>query len=124
MRSKRIKIFATICVVSSIIAACASKPEVAKSVHYQCDRGTNFSVTFIEKGFTKIRGGRNSIPRYEVKNVAADILLADGTLMKLPVQETGSGFMYSNGRYTLRGKGNEAMWSVGKMAAERCVANP
>ncbi len=129
MQTKKIRVFVAlfICVATSIIGACATTPASPKIVRYQCDRGTEFSVTLIEKGFTTMRGGRNSMPQYEVKNVAANILLLDGetkSVITLPVQKTGSGFMYSNGRYTLRGNGDEALWSLGKMPAEHCLVNP
>ena len=112
------------CIAFCFVAACTTLPADAKNVRYACDRGTELSVNFTEKGFTTMRGGRNSMHRYEVKKVAANITLADGTLITLPVQKVASGFMYSNGRYTLRGKSNEAMWSVGKMAAENCIIKP
>jgi membrane-bound inhibitor of C-type lysozyme len=120
------KIFVVIsaCITTCFIGACATLPADAKSVHYQCDRGTELSVTFTKKGFTTMRGGKNAIRIYEEKNVAANITLADGTLITLPVQKVASGFMYSNGKYTFRGKGDEAMWSVGRMAAERCEIQP
>jgi membrane-bound inhibitor of C-type lysozyme len=123
MPTEIIKIIAIIftCITSCFIGACATSPADAKMVHYECDRGTELVVTFIEKGFTTMRGGRNSMHRYEVKKVAANITLEDGTLVTLPIQKVASGFMYSNGRYILRGKNDEAMWSVGKMAAEHCV---
>ena len=125
MYSKRMRDFATVsvCVAASVIAACATKPEIAKSVNYQCDDGTEFSVSFTEKGFTTMRGGRNSMHRYEIRKVAANITLADGTLVTLPAQKVASGFMYSDGRYSFRGKNNEAKWVVGKMAAEHCIVN-
>jgi len=120
--STRIKVFALtfVCITAGIISACATTPKAIKTTHYTCDRGTNFSVTYTEKGISTVRGGRNSMPRYEIRNVAANITLADGTLITLPVQKTPSGFMYSNGKHTFRGEGNEAMWSVGRMLAERC----
>ena len=125
MQRKKISIIAIslISLTAVIISACVTPPKVEKPTHYACDRGTNFSVTYTEKGFTTVRGGRNSTPRYEIKNVAANITLADGTLITLPVQKTASGFMYSNGKHTFRGEGNEAMWSVGRMLAERCEIN-
>lgn len=107
-----------------IFSGCATQPEAVKPLHFQCDRGTNFSVVFVEKGVTTTRGGRGSIPRYEIKNVAATVTLADGTQLDLPAQKAASGFMYSNGQYTLRGKGNEATWAVGRMLAEYCVLKP
>lgn len=123
-KKKHIFIILFTTITAGSIGACATKPVLAKNIDYQCDRGTNLSVTFTEKGFTTVRGGKNSMPKYEIKNVAADVTLADGTLITLPVQKVASGFMYSNGKYSLRGKGDEAMWSVGRMLAEQCAVKP
>jgi len=38
----------------------------------------------------------------------------------LPIAMSGSGYYYTNGRYGLRGKGDEAMWEVGRMAPIDC----
>ncbi len=48
--------------------------------------------------------------------------LPDGSVMTLPGAASGSGFYYTNGRYGLRGKGNEAMWEIGRMVPIDCVA--
>ena len=116
----RILIFVFLSVV--LLGACASTPE-AKNIAYTCDRGTNFIVNYTKKGFTTMRNGKNGIHRYEVKNIAANITLADGTILSLPVQKIASGFKFSNGKYTFSGKGNKASWAVGKMLAEQCEIN-
>ena len=116
----RILIFVFLSV--GLLGACASTPE-AKNIAYTCDRGTNFIVNYTKKGFTTMRNGKNGIHRYEVKNIAANITLADGTLLSLPVQKIASGFMFSNGKYTFSGKDNKASWAVGKMLAEQCEIN-
>ena len=115
---------ALICITAFLLTNCTTTSKTAKNVHYECDRGSQLNVTFTEKGVTTIRGGRNSMPRYEIKNVAANVTLPDGSVIILPVQKVASGFMYSNGKYSLRGEGNEAMWAVGRMLAERCEAKP
>ena len=112
------------CLVIVLVGACTTTSKTPKNVHYECNRGSQLNVTFTEKGVTTIRGGRNSMPRYEIKNVAANVTLPDGSVIILPVQKVASGFMYSNGKYSLRGEGNEAMWAVGRMLAERCEAKP
>ena len=119
-RLMRILIFVFLSV--GLLGACASTPE-AKNIAYTCDRGTNFIVNYTKKGFTTMRNGKNGIHRYEVKNIAANITLADGTLLSLPVQKIASGFMFSNGKYTFSGKDNKASWAVGKMLAEQCEIN-
>ncbi len=106
------------------VGACATKPAPVKTVDYQCDRGTSLSVTFTDRDFTKERADRNTAHQDKVKDFVANVTLADGTLITLPAQIVASGFMYSNGKYSLRGKGNEAMWSVGRMLAEQCLAKP
>lgn len=47
-------------------------------------------------------------------------LLRGGESIELPQQASGSGFIYSNGRTTLRGKGEELILEVGRMAPIRC----
>jgi len=115
--------FSTALLSACLLSACATAPK-AKNIAYSCDRGTQFTVTYIKKGFTTMRGGKNSFHRYEERNVAADVTLADGTNMTLPAQKVNSGFMFSNGRYTLSGDGNKASWAVGKMLSESCYTNP
>lgn len=39
----------------------------------------------------------------------------------LPIARSGSGYYYSNGRYGLRGKGEEAMWEIGRMKPIDCT---
>ncbi len=112
-------IFVFICLSAGLLGACASTP-VAKNIAYTCDRGTNFIVNYTKKGFTTMRNGKNGIHRYEVKNIAANITLADGTILLLPVQKISSGFIFSNGKYTFSGKDNKASWAVGRMLAEQC----
>ena len=47
-------------------------------------------------------------------------LVRGGESVELPQQASGSGFIYSNGRTTLRGKGEELVLEVGRMAPIRC----
>ena len=47
-------------------------------------------------------------------------LVRGGESVELPQQASGSGFIYGNGRTTLRGKGDELILEVGKMAPIRC----
>lgn len=73
-------------------------------VKYVCDRGTQLKATFSADG-----------ENVEISTQSVENLV-------IPRQVSGSGFLYSNGRYELRGKGKEAMWSLGRMAAEKCIA--
>ena len=47
-------------------------------------------------------------------------LVRNGESIELPQQPSGSGFIYGNGRTTLRGKGDELTLEIGKMAPIRC----
>lgn len=67
-----------------------------------------------------MRGGRNSIPRYQQKPVAIEVVLTDGKTLSLPIQIVASGFMYGDQHYALRGKGHEALWFVGDNPGEHC----
>jgi membrane-bound inhibitor of C-type lysozyme len=50
------------------------------------------------------------------------VLLRGGQTTELQQQPVGSGFEYSNGQTTLRGKGNELTMTVGMMAPTNCTA--
>jgi membrane-bound inhibitor of C-type lysozyme len=72
----------------------------AADIRYACDNGTMLTVAFSE--------------------AAANVTLPDGAEVSLPQQVSGSGFWYSNGRYELRGKGDEAQFAIGRMAPANC----
>lgn len=78
-----------------------------KRVKYTCDRNTTLSVNF------------TSTTGEESKNIAIINGFGDQAII-LANQETKSGFLYSNGRYTLRGKETQASWTVGRMAPVKC----
>ncbi len=106
------------------IGACATTPKVNPAVQYQCERGTQLSVVFNHTYVSIVRGGRNSMHRVEKRITGASVTLADATVLELAAQKVASGFLVSNGRYTLSGQNNEAFWSVGRMAAEKCTLFP
>lgn len=90
------------------MGACSTSPsQITNTARYQCDRGTYLSVLFNQD---KIKPDQDM----------AVVQLEDGTSTELPASRAASGFLYTNGRYALRGKGNEAQWSIGRMAAETC----
>jgi membrane-bound inhibitor of C-type lysozyme len=72
----------------------------AADIRYACDNGTGLVVAFSE--------------------ASAEITLPDGVKVSLPQQVSGSGFWYSNGRYELRGKGEEAQFAIGRMTPVNC----
>lgn len=68
---------------------------------FTCDDGRRIQVRF-----SKARGTAT--------------LVREGESTELPQQPSGSGFIYGNGRTTLRGKGDELILEIGKMAPIRC----
>lgn len=79
-----------------------------KNVKYTCNRDTTLSVNFTsthndsDKTIAIINGfGKQGII--------------------LPQKSVTSGFLYSNGKYTLRGKNEQATWTVGRMADFHCT---
>jgi membrane-bound inhibitor of C-type lysozyme len=72
----------------------------ASEIKYACDSGTVLTVTFSE--------------------AKAELTLPDGLKVSLPQQQAASGFWYSDGRYELRGKGEELQFAVGRMAPVTC----
>ncbi|QLF70187.1 MliC family protein [Peteryoungia desertarenae] len=83
--------------------ALAADSTGSRPVLFSCDNGITLSVLFAKDH--------------------ADVTLADGTVVSLPQQIAASGYWYSNGRYELRGKGDEAKFAIGRMAPSTCKAN-
>jgi membrane-bound inhibitor of C-type lysozyme len=88
-----------------LVAAWFAQPVLAADPHatYRCEDGSDFFVRF--SGDT------------------AYVTLSDGTRHSLPQQRAASGIWYSSGRYDLRGKGREAMWTVGRKVGVKCVSS-
>jgi membrane-bound inhibitor of C-type lysozyme len=105
------------------LTACSTTQSTKEQVVYHCDRGTTLNVTFVERSYSTIHGGRHSKVRHHKRATAAIVYISENQTVTLPAEKVASGFMYSNGRYTLRGKESEAIWSIGKMADEHCVAD-
>jgi membrane-bound inhibitor of C-type lysozyme len=94
----------TIIVATVFAAGCFTQPSFGADpkVGYSCEDGSHFSVRFH-------RG-------------VAGVTLSDGKKLKLPQRVAGSGIWYSTGVYGLRGKGCEAMWTVGRKAPVNCTS--
>lgn len=52
----------------------------------------------------------------------AELSFADGSTLTLSQQPSGSGFRYGDARHELRGKGDEATWTVGRKMPVTCRA--
>ena len=77
------------------------------NVKYTCSRGNQLSVHF-----TATKGKEN-------KNIAIINGFSEQAII-LPNKAVASGFLYSNGKYSLRGKSEQATWTVGRMAPFQC----
>mgnify|MGYP005985317231 CR=1 FL=1 len=78
-----------------------------KNVKYTCSRNTKLSVNFTTMS-------------NESGNKIAIINGFGKHAIILPNKAAASGFLYANGKYTLRGKGDKATWTVGRMAPFQC----
>jgi membrane-bound inhibitor of C-type lysozyme len=108
-------------VISGFLLSCAEIPshittnKVARyaqqtnteNVKYTCNRNIELSVTF-------------TAPNSENDKKIAMINSFGKEAIILPNVAVASGFLYSNGKYSLRGKGKQASWTVGRMTPYRC----
>lgn len=86
-----------------------SSKENAQNIKYMCDPDIKLSINFISRNNNK---------------EAIAIINGFGTqAIILPNKATASGFLYSNGKYTLRGKEEKATWTVGRMAPFQCTTS-
>lgn len=74
-----------------------------REVAFSCDNNESLSVRFVES-----------------REVA--ILMRDGDAIELKQQRSGSGFVYSNGPNTIRGKGDDLTVEIGRMMPIQCKA--
>lgn len=72
-------------------------------VTFSCDNNETLSVRFITS-----------------REVA--ILMRNGDAIELKQQPSGSGFIYSNGPNTIRGKGDDLTVEIGRMVPIQCTA--
>lgn len=89
------------------LAACASKEPAApggeRRVTYSCELGSDITVVY-SPGQARIEG-------------------ANGGGMVLPQKPSGSGFWYESPTHSLRGKGDEVSYTVGRMVPMTCRAH-
>ncbi|MFN4090398.1 MAG: MliC family protein [Alphaproteobacteria bacterium] len=78
-------------------------PSAERIVLYDCVDGGGFTARFAPDG----------------DSVALDFGTGPAPLV-LPRQATGSGFLYETPRHSLRGKGAEAHWTVGRRMPVQC----
>jgi membrane-bound inhibitor of C-type lysozyme len=78
----------------------APPPSPARNVHFACDNGSSLDVVF--------EGSR------------ATVTPAGGEPLALPQAMAADGFLYATPQHSLRGKGDEVTWTVGKMVPTSC----
>lgn len=94
-------------VVTCLASACVFKPPSNdnspndREVAFACSNGQSLSVRF-----------------FHAQGLA--VLVRNGETMELQQQPSGSGFIYSNGSTTIRGKGNDLTVEIGRMVPLQC----
>jgi membrane-bound inhibitor of C-type lysozyme len=69
-------------------------------VHFACDNGSSLDVVF--------------------EGSQATVTPAGGEPLVLPQAMAADGFLYATPQHSLRGKGDEVTWTVGKMVPTTC----
>ena len=87
------------------VPSVTGEPTDERRVQFACDDGNT-----IEMRFFPLQG--------------VGVLVRDGTNMELQQQISASGFIYSNGPNTVRGKGDELQLEIGRRAPIVCQALP
>ena len=85
---------------ATLLAACASSSGVPAPVRYACENGSALNVRFVPEG--------------------AYVSAADGPEVLLPQLPVASGILYGTAHLQLRGKGEEATWTVGRRVPTAC----
>lgn len=99
---------ATLLAMLGLIAGCAAGDYSALStpqnrVRFQCDDGQEVEMRF-----------------FPAQGVG--VLVRGGATLELQQQPSASGFIYSNGPNTVRGKGSELVIEIGRRVPIRCQA--
>ena len=103
------KVHVAATVAACLVTACAVTPPIGdnspddREVGFNCSNGPDLSVRF-----------------FPAQGVA--VLVRNGETMELQQQPSGSGFVYSNGPTTIRGKGDDLTVEIGRMVPLQCKA--
>ncbi|MCE7032926.1 MliC family protein [Lysobacter sp. GX 14042] len=94
---------------AALLAACTTTTpaggDAIREVAFDCTNGETLSVRFDQAR------ERATLVRH-------------GNEIELPQQVSGSGFIYSNGPNTIRGKGDALTVEIGRMVPIECTARP
>lgn len=85
-----------------LLGGCATVPDGGPIVAYTCERGPELLISYSDN-VARIMGG-------------------PGAGVELPQQVSGSGFRYGNATHSIRGKGDELIYTIGRMAPITCRA--
>tara|TARA_B110000908_G_C10260359_1_gene458758 strand:- start:3981 stop:4364 length:384 start_codon:yes stop_codon:yes gene_type:complete len=80
-----------------------------KVIDYHCDNNKEISVSY------------TSINKKNTQKDIAIINSQGNQPIILAAKQVASGFLYTNGKYTLRGKGNDVQWTIGRMMPIKCT---
>lgn len=89
--------------VGCAVQAPAGEPTGERRVPFRCSNGEDVELRF-----------------FPLQGVA--VLVRGGRPMELQQQPSGSGFVYSNGPNTVRGKGDDLTLEIGRMVPIQCRA--
>lgn len=73
-----------------------------------------------EVAFTCANGASLSVRFFPIQGIA--VLVRNGENIELDQKVSGSGFLYSNGPNTIRGKGDDLTVEIGRMVPLQCKA--
>jgi membrane-bound inhibitor of C-type lysozyme len=88
----------------TMLTSCGSPEQAERRVTFACENGEQVEVRFLPTGVA--------------------ILLRNGETKELKQQPAASGFRYSSGHFSVRGKGDELTIEVGTMAPLKCARAP
>ncbi len=101
----RVKAFYSAGIFALLVCACGPMPIIQddRDVTFSCTNGESISVRFAQA-------------------TRSAILMRNGESIELQQQPSGSGFIYSNGPNTIRGKGDNLSVELGRRMPIQCVA--
>jgi membrane-bound inhibitor of C-type lysozyme len=87
-----------------------------------CTSGRRPENEIIERHVRFICDNKEEVEMRFFPREGTAVLVRHGRTIELKQQPSGSGFLYSNGPNTVRGKGNEITVEVGRMVPLKCKA--
>jgi membrane-bound inhibitor of C-type lysozyme len=104
-----IRVVWTVPILAALLSGCSTTPVpdaagAERQVSFTCSNGEKLDMRFV--------------PAQGV-----GVLIRNGQSIELQQQPAASGFLYSNGPNTVRGKGDELTVEIGRMVPLRCKAS-